>query len=100
MLMYKCPLQTKYIEIESEIDSILESVTPQFSKAIPDICTMGVEQGVEPSERNPAVVIVRCGEDDRQRAALAHDRIIELLRERLPHPCPPFRWIVHEFEPY
>lgn len=61
---------------------------------------MGREEGIEPSEQNPVVVIVRCGEDDRPRAALAHDRIVNLLQEKLPSPCPPFRWIIHESVPY
>ena len=93
-------MATKFEEIEPEIDAILGTVQPKFSKAIPDVCTMGFEANVAASEENPAFVVVRCGVDDRQRAGQVHDRIVRLVREKLPAPCPPFRWIIHEYVPY
>ena len=94
-------LRRKFLEIESKIDEILASVQPRrLSKAIPGIFTMGRSEDILPSEKHPAVIVVRIEGDDRQRASQVHDRIIDLLQCTFPEPRPPFRWIIHESGPY
>ena len=98
--MAECPLRRTFFEIRSKMCDILDSTEPKFSKSIPGIYTVGQEENVEPSDENPAVVVVRVHQDDRQRAGKVHDRLVRLIQSSFPHTRPPFRWIVHETVPY